>query len=37
VSIAAEAEIEKLISTLARIKNDKLDKIIAALKVSASN
>ena len=33
VNVAAKAEIEQLITTLARIENDKLDKIIAALKV----
>ena len=33
VNIAAKAEIEQLMTTLARIENDKLDKIIAALKV----
>ena len=33
VNLAAKAEIEELMSTLARIENDKLDKIIAALKV----
>ena len=33
VNIAAKAEIEELMTTLARIENDKLDKIIAALKV----
>ena len=32
VNIAAKAEIEELMKTLARIENDKLDKIIAALK-----
>jgi uncharacterized membrane protein len=34
VNVAAKAEIEQLITTLARIENDKLDKIITALKVS---
>src|SRR5229473_1406164 len=33
VNIAAKAEIEQLMTTLARIENDKLDKILAALKV----
>src|SRR5438094_9277627 len=33
VNIVAKAEIEELMSTLARIENDKLDKILAALKV----
>jgi uncharacterized membrane protein len=33
VNVAAKAEIEQLMKTLARIENDKLDKIIAALKV----
>src|SRR6266571_3749632 len=33
VNIAAKAEIEELMTTLARIENDKLDKILAALKV----
>ena len=33
VNIEAKAEIEELMTTLARIENDKLDKIIAALKV----
>jgi uncharacterized membrane protein len=33
VNVAAKTEIEELMSTLARIENDKLDKIIAALKV----
>ena len=33
VNVAAKAEIEELMTTLARIENDKLDKIIAALKV----
>ena len=32
VNLAAKAEIEELMKTLARIENDKLDKIIAALK-----
>jgi hypothetical protein len=36
VNVAAKAEIEELMTTLARIENDKLDKILAALKVSAS-
>jgi uncharacterized membrane protein len=36
VNIAAKAEIEQLITTLARIENDKLDKILAALKVPTS-
>jgi uncharacterized membrane protein len=34
VNVAAKAEIEQLMTTLARIENDKLDKILAALKVS---
>ena len=34
VNVAAKAEIEELMKTLARIENDKLDKIIVALKVS---
>ena len=34
VNVEAKAEIEQLITTLARIENDKLDKIITALKVS---
>ena len=34
VNVAAKAEIEELMTTLARIENDKLDKIIVALKVS---
>ena len=33
VNIAAKAEIEQLMTTLARIENDKLEKIIAALKI----
>ena len=33
VNVEAKAEIEELMKTLARIENDKLDKIIAALKV----
>jgi len=33
VNIAAKAEIEEMMTTLARIEIDKLDKIIAALKV----
>ena len=33
VNIAAKGEIEELMTTLARIENDKLDKILAALKV----
>jgi uncharacterized membrane protein len=33
VNIAAKTEIEQLMTTLARIENDKLDKILAALKV----
>ena len=33
VNIAAKAEIEELMTTLSRIENDKLDKILAALKV----
>jgi uncharacterized membrane protein len=33
VNLAAKAEIEQLMTILARIENDKLDKIIAALKV----
>jgi uncharacterized membrane protein len=33
VNVDAKAEIEELMTTLARIENDKLDKIIAALKV----
>ena len=33
VNVAAKAEIEELITTLARIESDKLDKILAALKV----
>ena len=33
VNVAAKAEIEELMKTLARIENDKLDKIIIALKV----
>ncbi|HEY8871604.1 MAG TPA: DUF1003 domain-containing protein [Stellaceae bacterium] len=33
VNVEAKAEIEELMTTLARIENDKLDKIIAALKV----
>src|SRR5947207_11240990 len=33
VNIAAKAEIEQLMTMLARIENDKLEKIIAALKV----
>jgi len=37
VNIAAKAEIEQLMTTLARIEIDKLDKIIAALKVRKSN
>ncbi|HEV2336710.1 MAG TPA: DUF1003 domain-containing protein [Stellaceae bacterium] len=37
VNIAAKAEIEELMTTLSRIENDKLDKIISALKVSAAN
>jgi uncharacterized membrane protein len=36
VNIAAKAEIEEMMTTLARIENDKLDKILAALKVSTS-
>jgi uncharacterized membrane protein len=35
VNVAAKAEIEQLMTTLARIENDKLDKILAALKVSS--
>ena len=34
VNVAAKAEIEELMKILARIENDKLDKIITALKVS---
>jgi uncharacterized membrane protein len=34
VNVEAKAEIEELITTLARIENDKLDKIITALRVS---
>jgi uncharacterized membrane protein len=37
VNVEAKAEIEELMTTLARIENDKLDKILAALKVSTSN
>jgi uncharacterized membrane protein len=37
VNIAAKAEIEELMTTLARLEIEKLDKIIAALKVSTSN
>ena len=33
VNVAAKAEIEELMTTLARIEIDKLDKILAALKV----
>ena len=33
VNVEAKAEIEELMTTLARIENDKLDKIISALKV----
>src|SRR5437764_158862 len=33
VNIAAKAEIEQLMTTLSRIENDKLDKILTALKV----
>src|SRR5690242_19001539 len=33
VNLAAKAEIEQLITILSRIENDKLDKIIAALKI----
>ncbi len=33
VNLASKAEIEQLMAILARIENDKLDKIIAALKV----
>ena len=33
VNVEAKAEIEELMTTLARIENDKLDKIITALKV----
>ena len=33
VNVEAKAEIEELMKTLARIENDKLDKIITALKV----
>ena len=36
VNIAAKAEIEEMMTTLARIEIDKLDKILAALKVSTS-
>ena len=32
VNVAAKAEIEELMKTLARIENDKLDKIVTALK-----
>ena len=35
VNVAAKAEIEELMTTLARIENDKLDKIIAALKAGS--
>jgi uncharacterized membrane protein len=35
VNLAAKAEIEELMSTLARIEIDKLDKILAALKVGS--
>ena len=35
VNVAAKAEIEQLITTLARIEIDKLDKILAALKVGS--
>ena len=35
VNVAAKAEIEQLMTILARIENDKLDKIITALKVSS--
>jgi uncharacterized membrane protein len=35
VNVAAKAEIEQLITTLARIEDDKLDKILAALKVGS--
>jgi uncharacterized membrane protein len=35
VNVAAKAEIEQLMTTLARIENDKLDKILAALKASS--
>jgi len=35
VNVAAKAEIEELMSTLARIEIDKLDKILAALKVGS--
>jgi uncharacterized membrane protein len=35
VNVAAKAEIEQLMTTLARIENDKLDKILAALKVGS--
>src|SRR6478672_7525981 len=35
VNVAAKAEIEELMTTLARIENDKLDKILAALKVGS--
>jgi uncharacterized membrane protein len=35
VNVEAKAEIEELMKTLARIENDKLDKILAALKAES--
>jgi uncharacterized membrane protein len=36
VNVAAKAEIEELMTALSRIENDKLDKILAALKLPIS-